>query len=289
MKSSTWLKAALCLLAFSFGANSFAQNRNLIEEEKVKDRERDKIVKEIEEQRKSEEELLLQGALTDEELEEQKLVEVEYNNILPTELTNVSVLVPYKVRRKTWGSQFTVSYVVLNPDSYDPEYSAGFFEDVYGSAGMIEGTYDVKYNLRIGSFAAQAGIGVLNASAQDGTGSSINLMQYRLGLKYTMDNLFYEPIIAPYVGGGAYMMSYKEELAGDSVNGTTDPALYVIFGALFQMDWIDKRAAVEAYTEGGIENTFLFIEARNYFSSSAAQDPDFSTELSLSGGLSLEF
>lgn len=278
----------LVILSVAIFLPVYAQNAKLLEEEKLKDRERDKLIEEMAATRRAEEALLFEQ-LSEEELDKKNLVEVEYNNILPSDLTSRSLLVPYKVRRKQWGSLFTLSYLLPDYTLYDPEFSSGLFDEVYGTPGMIEAAYNVKYNMKLGAIAAEVAIGVLSASAQDGTNSDINLMQYRLGLKYTIDNYFYEPVIAPYVGGGVYMMNYKEELAADSVNGITDPALYFLFGALLQLDWVDSAAAVEAYTEGGIENTFLFLEARNYISSATAQDPDFSTEFSLAAGLSLEF
>ena len=104
-----------------------------------------------------------------------------------------------------------------------------------------------------------------------------------------MDNVLFEPVFAPYAGVGAYVAQYAEEEACNENGGSTAPAPFYYVGALFQMDWIDKSAAVEAYSESGIENTYLFIEARQYVASSEAADPDFSTDFNLAGGLSLEF
>ncbi len=282
-----WLVSIAVII---WGNQSFAQNPNLYQEEEIKDQEKEQLIQQLEEEQRIESARIMED-LSDEELEERQLVEVESNNIIPSDLASVGMLVPYKFRRTRWGSLFTVSYVNMNFTSFDPTYSANAYEDVYGaSTGMIEVAIDIKYNFSLGALSAQLAYGALGASgSEDNTGSDLSVGQARAGLKFTLDNLFNEPIVAPYVGAGVYNSNYEESLAGDSTGGTTDPALYFLFGSYFQVDWLDKMAAIEAYSEGGIENTYLFIEARNYMASEAAQDPDFSTEFSIAGGLGLEF
>lgn len=282
-----WL---LCIGFTLFRGKVFAQNPNLYQEEEIKDQEKEELIRQLEEEQRIESARIMEE-LSDKELEERQLVEVESNNIIPSDLANIGMLVPYKYRRTKWGSLFTISYVQMNFTSFEPTYSAVAYEDIYGAdTGMIEAAFDIKYNFSLGALSAQLAYGALGSSGSDGTTSSdISLSQLRMGLKFTADNLFNEPIVAPYVGGGIYNMNYKESSAGDSAGGITDPALYFLFGSYFQVDWLDSTAAVEAYSEGGIENTYLFLEARNYMASETAQDPDFSTEFSLSGGLSLEF
>ena len=271
-----------------FSISGFAQDRNLYEEEILKEPRREEF--KIAAVKETKQKTFIKEALKEEDLQEHNLVEVESKNILSNESSNTSTLVPYKVRRKNWGHLFTLSYVLLNPEAYESEFDTATFDEAYGkSVGMIEGSYDFKYNFKIGSLAAQFGVGVLSASGDKGVDSNISLVQLRTGLKYTIDNLFYEPVVAPYVGGGIYSIRYKESFGSDSVNGVTGSALYFLFGAMLQLDWIDKPSALEAYLEGNIENTFLFLEARNYFASEVEKDPDFSTEFSIATGLSLEF
>jgi hypothetical protein len=58
---------------------------------------------------------------------------------------------------------------------------------------------------------------------------------------------------------------------------------------MFQLGWLDPIAAVEAYSESGIENTYIFAEVRQYMASEEDIDPDFSTGLDINFGMSLEF
>lgn len=281
------------LLIFSLG-KVYAQNVNRLEEELLLDQAKKAKVEEILKARQAEEERIKSLDLSDKELEEQQLVEVVPNNILPSDLSSIYVVVPYKIRRPRWGTSFGINYVMFNPTQYASDYASTSlidFENLYGGGGLIEVAFAYKLNFSLGSLGLEGGYGFYTNSADDTSFGELDLslQQMRLGVRYVMDAFAYEPIIAPYVGAGAYMTIYKETNGTDSFNGQTDPAPYYYGGLLFQMNWLDKSAAVEAYSEGGIENTFLFIEGRQYMASSTAQDPDFSTDINLSAGLSLEF
>lgn len=278
-----------------FAPTSFAQNEPTAEEAELIERERAKRLEELLRTQEAERQKALEDPLTEAEIEEQKLVEVEQTYILPSDLSNVSALVPYKYRRERWGNTFSVTYAMIEPINYESAYASGGlinYEALYGdSSGMIEVSYSHKYNFFLGAISGELGIGFWSDDVDDNSFGNIDLalQQYRFGARYTADNLFAEPLIAPYAGAGVYSMGYREELAGDTTNGITDPALYVYVGALFQLDWIDRSAALEAFIEGGIQNTFVFVEGRKYFASSTAQDPDFSTDFNLSGGVTVEF
>lgn len=258
------------------------------------DKEKRRRVEELIHARQVEEDRIKNLNLSDVELEERKLVEVVPNNILPSDLSSLYPMVPYKVRRNNWGSSFSVGYVMYSPTSYNSDYadlSLISFENLYGDGGIIELSYNYKLNFSLGSLGAEAAYGFYNKDSDDTSFGSLNLnlQQIRLGLRFVLDNFGYEPVIAPYAGAGVYAMIFKETNAGDSFGGQTDPALYVYGGLMFQLDWIDKDAAVEAYSEGGIENTFVYLEGRQYMASSTAQDPDFSTDISVSAGMTVEF
>lgn len=227
----------------------------------------------------------------------QGLVEVESSNVLPSDLANIYKLVPYNVRRPKWGSQVSLAYSQYTPKNYSTDYLATVinYEDAYGSPQMplIEISYMYKYNFALGSAGVDVGYGFYKNEAAEVTlgDAQLDLKLARLGGRFTLDNYLPEPIVAPYVFGGVYMAIYDETKtgAGQSFNGTTGPAGYWGIGVLAQMNWLDKAAALESYTEAGIENTYLFLEARQYLASSENQDPDFSTDLDLAFGLSLEF
>jgi hypothetical protein len=288
-----WSLAALFSMQW-FDQVAYAQNETRIEEEALLDQERKRRVDELLRAREEEEARIKNMNLSDAELEKSELVEVEPNNILPSDLSSLYALVPYKIRRPTWGHLVTVGYSLFNPYNYESDFPSASligFEDLYAASGIIEVAYNYKYNFRLGSLGLEAAYGMFNTTAQDTSFGDLelSLQQLRVGVRYNLDNILYEPYIVPYVGAGMYSILYKESLASDSFNGQTDFAPYFYIGGMIQLNWFDKSSAVEAYADGGIENTFLYVEGRQYMASSVGQDPDFGTDLNVSAGLTLEF
>jgi hypothetical protein len=292
---------ALFVLLFTSQQQVFAQNIQRIEEEAIKDRERELKKLQLLQQQKEEEERILQQPLSEDDMASPNLVEVEPNNILPSDLANVYTLVPYKVRRTEWGHHFAITYCQFNPTEYQTDYEgAGVpmsdgqlptYENAYGAEPMVELSYGVKWNFLLGSLVAELGYGIMSNAADntDLGDATLNLQTIRTGVRYNLDNITYEPYLVPYGFAGAYTILYAEEQAGASFDGNTSPALYWGGGVMFQLGWLDPIAAVEAYAESGIENTYLFAEVRQYMASSEEIDPDFSTGLDLNFGMSLEF
>lgn len=223
------------------------------------------------------------------------LVEVEPTQILPSDLSYSYVLVPYRVRKKTSGTMFTLSYSLFEPKNYESFYiakSVADFSTLYGSAttALVEMIFTKKWHFKIGSIGYETSYGIYaNDSNTDVLTSKLSLSLARVGLKYMMDNISPEPYFVPYIAGGAYVAIYDETQSALSNKGNTSPAMYYTFGALIQLDFIDKDAAKNAYLDAGVENTFWFIEARQFLASSVEKDPDFSTDLNFNTGLSLEF
>ena len=91
-----------CLSILMAFPEAMAQNERRLEEEAILDAERKAKVKQLIEERQAEEERIRESNYTDEELQERNLVEVEPNNILPSDLSSQGALVPYKVRRPRW-------------------------------------------------------------------------------------------------------------------------------------------------------------------------------------------
>lgn len=271
-----------------------------LEEEQQLDAIKRRRVEEIIHQRQSEEERLRKEPVTLEQQEEQSLVEVEPNNILPADLSSVYPLVPYSVRRSKFGLEIGLTYSQFAPSNYESAFVSGTlstFDDLYGAPTfpLFEIYFNAKYNFSLGSIGAEIGYGRYSNENDDTSFGELNLelQMIRLGAKFILDNLFYEPYVAPYVVGGLYTVLYKESSTSGGItqssNGNTQPAPYFGAGVLFQLNWMDRSAAVESYSEAGIENTYLFAEIRQYMASSAVQDPDFSTDPTIQAGISLEF
>ncbi len=284
------------LVAFVATTPAHAQNLKRAEEEAVKDQERGEKLKQYLSEKEDAETKLLEKPVTLEELEQKNLVEVEPNNILPADLVTSTALVPYKIRRPRWGHLIAFTYSLYNPINYVSDFvnpDVGTFEDLYGPPQMplMEISYTYKWNFALGSIGAEAAYGYYKNEAVDTVlgDATFSMHQLRLGARYTMDSFWEEPRVAPYVIGGVYEIIYSEVQANTTLEGTTLAAPYVGGGLMLQLGWIDKTAAVDAYTESGMENTFVYVEARKYIASQDENDPDFSTSIDFAGGVSIEF
>ena len=219
-------------------------------------------------------------------------VEVEQSQVLPSDITGVYYLIPYRNRRENWGSTFSIGYSSFTPVSYEPNFVASDYKDIYPTAEMplIEIQYSIKRNLAIGSLGVEAAVGFYqNKSDSDLIESSIELIPIRLGANLYLDNLWFEPYVVPYVAGGLYTILYEESVAAASYGGNTQVAPYMSVGVQAQMNWIDRTAARISHTDYGIENTFIYIEGRQMMMSQAENDPDFSTGFNWGAGMRLEF
>lgn len=220
------------------------------------------------------------------------LVVVEPANVVPISRKGEFRLIPYSDRRSKWGMTFSLSYSAFSPIYYEPNFYAVNFEEMYLSEDvpLIEMTMTWKRNFSLGSLGIEFGVGMYeNDSDVTELPSTLSIIPIRLGGVFALDAMTKEPWVVPYVSGGAYTVSYKEELASSSVNGFTQASFYVAGGVAFQLNWIDKQAALESYVDSGIENTYLYVEGRKFFASTAEKDPDFETDIHANGGFRVEF
>lgn len=246
--------------------------------------------------RKESERKFRSEGISQDEAIERGLVYVEPINVLPPSPHISTPILPYSARRSSRSLEATVTYSFYSPSKYESSFADPLlvtFDGLYGNPdiSLLEFSMGYMWNLAMGSIGGEVGIGRYSTSAADNAFGDLelDLIHVRLGSRYTMSTLFLEPYIAPYIGAGAYLVSFTERSANNSFNGNTTPAPYWYIGSKFQIDWLDKKAAMEAYKSSGIENTFLFVEARQYISSEVDKDPDFSSDVELSMGLSLEF
>jgi hypothetical protein len=220
-------------------------------------------------------------------------VEVEPTNILPSDITGIYYLVPYRNRRESWGQTASIGYSSFTPINYEPNYESYFYEDVFSSPSLplIELQFSIKRNFTLGSIGGELAVGMYQNSGEypSGNPSDLELMPVRLGLNLNLDNITFEPYVVPYISGGIYTIIYEEAIAAAAYGGNTQVAPYFSFGLLFQLNWLDAESARISYLESGIENTFLFLEARQFMASGAAADPDFSTGMDWGAGVRMEF
>jgi hypothetical protein len=201
---------------------------------------------------------------------------------------------PYRERRPALTGIFGIEAGQYQPVNYIPQVGSqankvGAFPSYYGgsSSPNVEVVFGAKYNFFLGSLGGQIGGGFYSASNSTDS-ASFSVYPLTVGATYQMDTIFKEPYVVPYVTVGAYTDFYNESAGGISASGHSGIGAFYSLGMLFQLDWIDEEAHDSGYTDFGIENTFLFLEARSFI---ATQDVaiDFSTPLQISGGLKFEF
>jgi hypothetical protein len=207
------------------------------------------------------------------------LVEVEPAPYVPTQTKGGFDLVPYRERRESWGGYITFSAGNYAPLNYTPDNFVESFDEVYPTTNysFYEFSYSIKKNFSLGSISLDLGLGMLTLeSNKDYEGSKFEFTPMRVGLSLNLDSLMGEPYIVPFVGGGVYSAKYKETYDGAEVGGSTTAAMYFSVGTLIQLNWLDKETSRDAYTDVGIENTFLVAEYRTLVASTSDEDQDYS-------------
>ncbi|MGE0526339.1 MAG: hypothetical protein AB7P49_04690 [Bdellovibrionales bacterium] len=221
-----------------------------------------------------------------------QMVTVEPLNVMNTEVDGEYRLVPYRERRPKWGGTASLGYSSFEPVYYEPNFVAVDFSDVYSTpeTPLLEIQLSFKRNLSFGSLGLEFGAGMYEnqSDAPDLGESVLTLYPIRLGLVFALDALRPEPWVVPYVSAGGYLIFYREELENSSFNGNSLIAPYVHGGAAFMLDWIDRVAARIAYSDSGIEATYVFAEARIQMATEAVNEPEFSTDFSRAAGHRLE-
>ena len=234
------------------------------------------------------------------ESESREYIEVEPKLVYPSDVRGVYYLVPYKYRRPSWGKMFSLGFSTYSPKNYEPDFAAVTFDAAYGTADLPLATisFSVKKNFIFGSIGVEGSAGYYKNTSRSSVdiagvptalNTTLSIYPLTIGGIIILDNLFYEPIVAPYVSGGVYSMFYQETRDTGSVTGNTQISPYYSVGAQFQLDWLDRAAAREAYEEGGVESTYIYLEARGFIQSNIAQDPNFGSTLHANAGLRMEF
>ncbi len=197
--------------------------------------------------------------------------------------------VPYRDRRSAISGFLGFEGGTYSPVNYAPQINFGQTYSGYyggGASPNMELVFGLKYNFFLGSLGAQVSGGSFSATA--GSGAVLKVNPITAGIIYSMDSIFKEPYVVPYVVAGYYTDFYKEVDQGLSVDGQTSYAPFYSVGLMFQLDWIDPETHYSGYKDFGLENTFLFLEMRSFLASNDIT-ADFSTPLQFSGGFRFEF
>lgn len=222
-------------------------------------------------------------------LPDQPLVEQEYIAVRRSE--RIEDTIPrYKDRRSKWGALIALTYSLYKPASYVSNFTATAFDDTFDGSlnGLFEATVSGKWNSAFGSVSLGLGAGYFSASSS-AEEVSLRVIPVRVEASLMLDTLLDEPLVAPYVLGGAYVNFFKETQSAVSFNGNTQVSPYFGVGANLQLNWLDRESAINAYLEHGLENTFVYLEGRQFVTSGSAQDPDFGTGFQIAAGAKFEY
>lgn len=199
------------------------------------------------------------------------------------------VLAPYKERRSNHGFQMNISYETVEFLNYKSFLDGVSYKDMYGDSttNIISLSAEYKYNFILGAVSLGGIFGMGGVSGP--SDRSLDLTKYGLRFKYTMDNLFLEPYVAPYFGLDLWQMSYEEKLGSDSYTGSTQTSYNYSVGMLIQLNWIDKSTATNATYEYGLENTYVDLFVTKYSAPQAEDDPDLGSDFAVGAGILFEF
>lgn len=233
------------------------------------------------------------GVTSEGELTYPPEVEVEksvYYNKLQTKDCDCkyTYLMPYRERRSTLGTTVGIGYSTFSPDNYKPDFVVNeTLESYYGYAesSLIDLTIGIKWNMFLGALSFDFGAGYYMNEGKDD--STLTLIPARAGITLSMDTIFSEPYVVPYATVGAYSVFFNEKLAAQKKEGNTPIGLYWAAGVQFQLNWLDENTAIVSYDETGLENTYVFAEARSFLESNELDD--FSTDPQVGAGLRVEY
>ncbi len=215
---------------------------------------------------------------------------VEPRNIIPVTSAGKMEMVPYRMRRKKWGQLWGVSYGTYVPEDYQDQTPISFSEFYPApSLGLLSVEATFKRNYDYITLGLYTSVGYFKTESDViNFDSTLMIIPVKLGFVASLETLWQEPWVVPYVNGGIYSSFYQEETNGSTVDGTTLVSFYLTGGLMFQVDWLDDLTAREGYQASGIENTFIFIEG-NYLSDSVEEKDPAMNGIYASAGLKVEF
>lgn len=220
--------------------------------------------------------------------------------------------VPYKERRGTIGTIFSLGVSTYQPTNYNPDFTRlQTFTEYYTApqTPMPEFKFGLKLNMTFGSVGAELGGGFFSAK-RDVAGSSATLSFTPIfwGLFLNLDTLFAEPYVVPYGFLGGYSALYKETSGTlevgeklDASSGQTLPRFGPYYGAglLFSLNWLDEETAYDGYMSTGLEQTYLYAEVRQFGATLNNEDDNnaalgkskgnFGSDFHVDAGLKIEF
>jgi hypothetical protein len=199
-------------------------------------------------------------------------------------------LAPYRERRGSWSAILGLNVSAFQPRKYYSRIDGRSFGELFGENQSIylgQMQLGAQYNFALGSIGSALDIGYGQAG---GSSRALDLIKEGVSLTYTMNNLWAEPYIAPYISGELLRYDYNDH--GDGVEGdqgATSLTTAFTVGVLVQLNWIDPESALDARNSSGLENIFLDVFASQYNTSQSESDINLQSDLNWGAGLRLEF
>lgn len=186
----------------------------------------------------------------------------------------------YRERRGPHGFTFGLGAERFYPSNYRSILQDAYFDDIVGDTrvNLYNASLGYKYNFSLGSIGLIGNYAFGNIQgAVANVDRTVTMSRYGLALNYSMDALFDEPWLVPFVQVGAHQFNIQEKDASQSASATTLMAFNYRAGLMFQLDWIenlfDSSARIDRLNSSGIQNTFLEIYFSEHMASSNAIDP----------------
>jgi hypothetical protein len=204
------------------------------------------------------------------------------------------ILEPYRDRRGPWAFNFGITAEEFHPKDFIAGSDGSTYEAMFGEVPirLTQGSLGVKYNFFLGSLSVDGIFGTGKVYDEgSGIGRSLEVTKRGLSFGWTLDSIFSEPYVAPYINAQVFELDFVEAGFGlEKKSGTTAPTSGVSVGLLFQLNSVDPtEAARVANAEYGLNNTYLDIFATQYNTSTSETDPQFETSMNFGAGLRLEF
>lgn len=210
----------------------------------------------------------------------------------------VEATVPFKERKPNKSVIFGVTMDQVFFNQFRSKIDGYAYEDLFGKStvNVIQAELGLKYNFPIGGIGASLIYG--SGEVTDTKGVDYNRLSVRkkgLNLTFTMDSIFSEPYVAPYISGQVLNWDWDEKTTNvpteTSLTKSGSSAFTSGFqgGLLIQLNWLDPDSALTAQNASGMNNAFIDLFVSQYNSTTGAEDPNFQTDLNYGGGLKLEF
>jgi hypothetical protein len=215
---------------------------------------------------------------------ENQMVELEIDPLGDRPVTRNLSLPAYRDRRLAQSLMVSIGQQLYYPVTTDvggSSYETSFAQDPIRA---IELEIAKKWNFSLLSISLGAALSHGSLSLNS---ASATLQQARFGAQVFLDTLFKEPYFGPFVGMGSSYSTLTTNINGLTRENNISPLTSYTFGVLIQLNMLNPDAAVIAYHEHQLENTYLSV-GLNTTALANQSDINFESQQQVFVGLSLE-